>query len=309
MYIGVRPEEDPKAVEAELSRILRSQLFVRAERQRRFLKFIVAETLAGRGSRISGYTVGVEVFDRDENFDPTFDPIVRVGAARLRAKLREYYDSEGVSNPMRIALIKGSYAAKISSRHSAEPAAPSSPPQSGPGIKREQASPSLLVLPFPTVGDPCGHDRFAAGLTEDLITDLSSIPGLSLVSRQASYKCGARGLRGLRASKLSVDLALEGSVRFMGEAVRVSVQLVDVPSSLAIWGARYDLKLKEEFAAQDKLTDIVVRAVELELIQRGHLQSSQPLSGAPRVRDQSKQADTDSRSTMAVDPAIQLSGK
>lgn len=306
MKIGARPEDDPKAVEAELNRILRSQLFVRADRQRRFLKFIVAETLAGRGNRISGYTVGVEVFDRDENFDPTFDPIVRVGAARLRAKLREYYGSEGASNPVQIELVKGSYAAKISSGHSAEIAVPASPPPSVLGIRHGQASPSLLVLPFPSVGDPCGHDRFAAGLTEDLITDLSNIPGLSLVSRQASYKCGARGLR---ASKLHVDLVVEGSVRFMGELARVSVQLVDVPSSLAIWGARNDLELKEEFAAQDKLTDIVVRAVELELIQRGQLQPPRSPDAAALTRDQSKHEDADSRSRTATDPTAQWAGK
>ena len=102
-----------KATLRELDRILGSPLFAHAERQRRFLKFIVAETLAGRADRISGYTVGIGVYDRDRGFEPMLDPIVRVEAGRLRAKLREYYDGEGQLDPIRIGLNKGSYAATI----------------------------------------------------------------------------------------------------------------------------------------------------------------------------------------------------
>ena len=58
---------------------------------KRFLEFLVKEALAGRGERLKGYNIALEVFDRPESFDPTVDPLVRVEAARLREKLREYY--------------------------------------------------------------------------------------------------------------------------------------------------------------------------------------------------------------------------
>ena len=106
-------EAQSKAIQTELDRILGSPLFAHAERQRRFLQFIVAETLAGRADRISGYTVGIGVYDRDQGFEPMLDPIVRVEAERLRAKLREYYDGDGRLDPIRIGLDKGSYAATI----------------------------------------------------------------------------------------------------------------------------------------------------------------------------------------------------
>ena len=106
-------EAQSKAILTELDRILGTPLFAHAERQRRFLKFIVTETLAGRADRISGYTVGIGVYDRDHGFEPMLDPIVRVEAGRLRAKLREYYDGEGQFDPIRIGLDKGSYAATI----------------------------------------------------------------------------------------------------------------------------------------------------------------------------------------------------
>src|ERR1700679_1473970 len=78
-----------------LDRIPARSCFVQSDRQQRFLKFIVTETLAGRTDRLKGYTIAVEVFDRDVSFDPAVDAIVRVEASRLRAKLREYYEREG----------------------------------------------------------------------------------------------------------------------------------------------------------------------------------------------------------------------
>ena len=55
----------------------------------------------------------MEVFDRPETFDPTVDPLVRIEAARLRDKLREYYEADGQSDPIRIDLPKGSYTPQI----------------------------------------------------------------------------------------------------------------------------------------------------------------------------------------------------
>ena len=92
---GRLTEAESSTVRACLERILVSAPFAQSERLQRFLKFVVTETLAGHADRLKGYTIGVEVFDRDPSFDSAIDPIVRVEAARLRAKLREYYDREG----------------------------------------------------------------------------------------------------------------------------------------------------------------------------------------------------------------------
>ena len=60
---------------------------------------------AGRGERLKGYNVGLQVFDRPETFDPIVDPVVRIEAARLRDKLREYYEADGQNDPIRIDLV------------------------------------------------------------------------------------------------------------------------------------------------------------------------------------------------------------
>ena len=106
-------EADERAVRGQLARIIASGAFAQSQRRQRFLSYVVEETLAGRGDRLKGYSVGVEVFDRRADFDPAIDPIVRIEATRLRDKLREYYGTEGRNDPVRIELPKGSYAPLI----------------------------------------------------------------------------------------------------------------------------------------------------------------------------------------------------
>ena len=76
-------------VRAQLKRILESELFRRSERLSRFLRYSVEEGLAGRTDRVKEYTIGREVFDKPSSFDTRSDPVVRVEAGRLRAKIRE----------------------------------------------------------------------------------------------------------------------------------------------------------------------------------------------------------------------------
>ena len=224
-----------ESIQTELDRILGSPLFAHAERQRRFLKFIVTETVAGRADRISGYALGIGVFDRDPGFDPLLDPVVRVGAVRLRAKLREYYDGEGRTDPIHIGLDKGSYAATICRRGLDLAGGRSS--RAWNLVKPRPEKSSLAVLSFASNGNAPGHDRFADGLTEDLITDLSKLRGLFLVSRHASCTCHqTQELPKTIARQLGVHHLLEGNVRHMGQRIRVSAQLIDAVSSQVLWG-------------------------------------------------------------------------
>ncbi len=102
------PSED--AVRRQLDRLLASTGFANAGRMSRFLKFVVEKTLSGEAERLKEYVIGVEVFDRDANYDPRVDAIVRVEAARLRTKLAEYYTGEGCDDAVVVSLPKGGYA-------------------------------------------------------------------------------------------------------------------------------------------------------------------------------------------------------
>ncbi|MGC1498550.1 MAG: tetratricopeptide repeat protein [Terriglobales bacterium] len=96
------------SVQEELQRILASPTFLNARRPSQFLRFIVDGTLAGE-DRLKEYLIGVEVFDRPQDYDPKDDPVVRIEAGRLRKKLAEYYAGPGVNDSVVIELPKGGY--------------------------------------------------------------------------------------------------------------------------------------------------------------------------------------------------------
>jgi hypothetical protein len=96
-------------VDAELQRILSSAAFRNAPRHCRFLSFVVRRTLSGEADSIKEYLIGLEVFDRPSDYDPSADPIVRAEARRLRSRLIEYYNTEGKLDPVHIELPKGGY--------------------------------------------------------------------------------------------------------------------------------------------------------------------------------------------------------
>src|SRR2546425_7323828 len=105
-----------KAIHEELDRLLRSETFQQADRLKRFLTFIVTEAVAGRGTELKEYVIGVQVFRKEDSFDPRTDPIVRVQARRLRAKLVDYYREEGPNDALVIELPKGGYAPVFKNR-------------------------------------------------------------------------------------------------------------------------------------------------------------------------------------------------
>lgn len=108
--LGSRRER-PGAEEvlAALDNLLTSRDLHLSERNRRFLSFVVTQAVKGAADRIKAYTIGVDVFGRDEAFDPGTDPIVRIEATRLRAALASYYERTGAQAAVRISLPKGSY--------------------------------------------------------------------------------------------------------------------------------------------------------------------------------------------------------
>lgn len=93
-----------------LNRLLAAEQIRSSDRLRKFLTYIVEETLAGQKSRLKGYTIGVTVFDKPEDFDPATDATVRVEAIRLRQAMENHYLRQGRNDPVRIEIPKGGYA-------------------------------------------------------------------------------------------------------------------------------------------------------------------------------------------------------
>ncbi|UEM05794.1 tetratricopeptide repeat protein [Skermanella rosea] len=114
----------PQLIQETLQRVINSREFINSERKRRFLKFIVEETLAGQADRIKAYTIAIDAFDRDPSFDPVTDPVVRIEAGRLRRCLEHYYLTEGIADRVRITIPKGGYVPRFIVRDEAAASVP-----------------------------------------------------------------------------------------------------------------------------------------------------------------------------------------
>lgn len=114
---------EPKRVRAQLNRILGSATFVDAARASSFLRFVVEQALTGHADEIKESVIAIEVLGRNSSFDSKSDPIVRVEAGRLRDRLVEYYDREGMDDDVLICVPKGGYVPAFSER----PVSPSPP--------------------------------------------------------------------------------------------------------------------------------------------------------------------------------------
>nr|WP_126401275.1 hypothetical protein [Blastochloris tepida]BBF94135.1 hypothetical protein BLTE_28200 [Blastochloris tepida] len=107
---------DDETVNDALAQVLASGRLRSAVQLRRFLAFVVEESLAGRGDKLKAYTIATRALGRPSDFDPGKDPIVRVEATRLRAALTAYYADEGRDAALRFHMLPGSYRPLVETR-------------------------------------------------------------------------------------------------------------------------------------------------------------------------------------------------
>jgi adenylate cyclase len=126
--------------------------------------------------------------------------------------------------------------------------------------------PSIAVLPFVNMSDDPKQDYFGDGLAEDLITDLAKISGLLVISRNSTfvYKDKSIGTKQI-AENLGARYVLEGSVRKVGDQVRINAQLIDAPTQHHLWAERFDGPLSDIFALQDKIARKIVASLAVKL--------------------------------------------
>ncbi len=126
--------------------------------------------------------------------------------------------------------------------------------------------PSLVVLPFEDISIDKQQAEFAAGLTDDLITDLSKVSGLFVIAHETSRSIQDPALSAREAAeRLGVDYAVNGTVRRSRGMIRVTAQLVEAGTGLAVWAEKYDRQTTDLFEVQDDVIKHIVASLEIEL--------------------------------------------
>ena len=136
--------------------------------------------------------------------------------------------------------------------------------------------PSIAVLPFTNISNDVEQEYFADGMTEDLITDISKVSGLFVIARNSvfSYKGKSVKIRQV-AEELGVRYVMEGSVRRVGNQVRINAQLIDATTGGHVWAERYDGALDDVFSMQDKITQSIVASLSVTLVGQNQGSSEQ----------------------------------
>jgi adenylate cyclase len=146
------------------------------------------------------------------------------------------------------------------------PPAPDQPPHAVALTLPDQ--PSIAVLPFTNLSGKPEDDWFTDGMTETLITDLSRLNNLFIIARNSTFTYKGKPVDVRRVGQeLGVRYVLEGSVQRTGERLRVNAQLVEASTGRHLWAERYDRKPADLFAIQDDLTQQIVTALDVTLLE------------------------------------------
>jgi len=214
----------------QLERILASVDFVACPRSQGFLRYVVQAYLEGRESEISQHAIASEVFQRNGNFDPTTDPIVRMQAGRVRRALEHYYLHEGVGDPVLIALPKGTYVPTLQHREPELPAFKSEPPTSEFGTW-----PIVLLKPLHCLNTSLQCELIGRGLVFELASELNNYRDLCVLLGSSDDDP--------RNQEAGAHFEFRGTVLDGGIGPKVSVQLLGLDASppRMVWAQAFSM--------------------------------------------------------------------
>lgn len=276
---GGQVEIDQDIVVRQLDRLLESSDFQAPSRLKKFLEFVVQETLKGRAGSVKAYSIAVEVFGRDESFDPLLDPIVRVEAGKLRRQLERYYFLNP-DEPLCISIPRGSYVPVFSYKGNdkvvivggAQPPGPAAEEFSwrvsaagiqadaepAPLLSNAERRPALVIMPFTMIGADRSLDCFVEGLNESLLAGMSHSSDVDVLEVAAIGADEHNLLETIsRAQALGSRFILHGRVQLFEDSVRIFSALTDAQSARRIWTGRFDSLLDN--ASLRELQDEVSR--------------------------------------------------
>lgn len=266
--VGADVPVPPAQVRAQLGRIVASSTFVSSRRLCRFLQFIVERTLEQDSERLKEFVVAIEVFDRNQDYDPNIDSIVRVEARRLRNKLKAYYSAIGSADPVLIELRPGSYVPsfRLLNSAAAEDRSPARP-----------AATTVAVLPFANLSPEPDQDFFCDGITEEIINALASLDQIAVVARTSSFQFKGRAIDIREVGhQLGAQLVVEGSVRKSGSRLRVTAQAIDAVKGYHLWSETYQRELRDVFAIQEEISVAIARTLSARLPARAKTSAYHP---------------------------------
>jgi TolB-like protein len=243
------PAAFPEAlINEELKKIFTAPVFAVSEILRRFLSFVVLETIKGHANRIKEYTIGINVLNKPAEFKPQQDAIVRIHAGRLRRALHQYYNLPGKDDPIHITIPKGGYVPLF---NAPETVVAEDPPAGNIEIEdanirfgeggSQRDSISITVLPFGHAENDESSVLFAKNLGEQLSAELVGSQNISVIAYFQSPQVNGRiaDLREVLALT-GAQYVITGYVQSEKKCVRITVQLISTATFEQLWSQKYN---------------------------------------------------------------------
>lgn len=227
----------PGEIIEQVSRILDSSMFKKSKILSNFLHYISFETIQGNQETLKEYVIATNVLKKKTDFNPQLDGIVRIHANRLRKLLKNYYENEGIDDPIYVSVPKGRYIPSFNRNNQSQLPAPTIQDQFNDKI---EAKPVIAVLPFKNIQK---NERIAVMcsiLCQDLSIELTRFPEIGVISNY-SAEYAAEHISEMKdiISNLGVDYLITGSCFAEGKSIKVNIELNACHDNKLLWADSY----------------------------------------------------------------------
>jgi TolB-like protein len=258
-------------IDQQLKRIFLHPDFTNSEILKKFLSFVVSETLTGNACLLKEYTIALKVLEKPVNFNPQRNCIVRIHARRLRSALSHYYNNLFIDDEIIINMPKGKYVPVFMHRNEWLEEMRNGRTMYETGMMRLEKEPvTFAILPFicDDIGDPIRS--FSENLCLNICSSLSQVNQISVLGFQA-----IKGLAGPEAdikelsAMLKFNHFISGGIQFLNHRVRVNIQIIDCRSFQQMWSHIFECEVTalNLFDIQDEICQVITtQANELTII-------------------------------------------
>lgn len=252
------------AIDQQMDRIFLDSHFTESEILKKFLCFVVHETIAGRANCLKEYTIATNVLGKPSNFNPQENGIVRIHAGRLRRALSDYYHGKGADDPIVIDIPKGKYVA-VFFDPSQQNVSPYHPGYVESAISSEAEISAFAIMPFicSRTGGPV--QSFADGLCLQLCSSLASLHNMNVtayhaVKSLASNDCDLKHL----GATMGFSHVVTGGVQYSNDKIRVNVHIIECSSYKQIYSETYERRISSTnaFDIQDEICMQTIKKIE-----------------------------------------------
>jgi TolB-like protein len=258
-----------EAIDQQVQKIFLDPFFINSDILRKFLTFIIDQTLAGHADWLKEYTIGINVLNKSADFKPQDNGIVRIHAGRLRRALHNYYKNMGAYDPIRVTIPKGRYVPLFTENVNTET---NNELNVDANILVDASSaiatrkPEVIaVLPFQHFHNDSLENSLIDGLGLQLTNALMQFEKYSVIAHYTVRDLWKKttDLSDL-ASFADIKYILSGCIQTIENKVRLHIQMINLHNGMQVWSCMYE----GEFASDNifKLQDQMVQFIISELI-------------------------------------------